>query len=496
MAIEGSPMNNPRVVVVGGGLAGMAAAHAMASNGLRVTLLEARRKTGGRAGSFVDPRTKQEVDYCQHVAMGCCTNLLTLLRNTQLLDQWHREPTLQFVAADGKPIRFAADRWLPAPLHLARSLLRMHYLPWGTRRAIQRGLMAMARGGIGDPQQTMAQWLQAQRQPADAIEQFWNVVLTSALGEDVSRVAYMPSRKVFVDGFMRHRDAYEVWIPKRSLHEIFGVQLPERLTNEGVNLRTASDVRGLRWDDQGKATAVMLADGQTIEADQFVIAVPWHQLGRTLGPDADRLSLPIETIQAWPTAPISGVHLYFDRPITDQPHAVLVGRLSQWMFQPSRLIDAARDSERDNERCIERGSERCDAGSEEGHYYQVVISASHGLRGASKEAIVGQVRDDLASVWPAAREARLLRSTLVTDPQAVFSVTTDTQSQRPTTATAIANLWLAGDWTATGWPATMEGAVISGFRAAQEVLDRAGRAVRVQAGPLEGSWLSRRIIRD
>jgi uncharacterized protein with NAD-binding domain and iron-sulfur cluster len=179
-------------------------------------------------------------------------------------------------------------------------------------------------------------------------------------------------------------------------------------------------------------------------------------------------------------APITGVHLWFDRPITSLRHAVLVGRLSQWLFNRGWSNDVARQEA---------------AAGEPGHYYQVVISASRSLAGRTSESVAQEVCQELAAIWPAAREARLLHSRVVTEPHAVFSTRPDFELLRPAQRTSVPGLLLAGDWTVTGWPATMEGAVRSGRLAAEGVLAQLGRPRPLLSRDLPRAWLSRLLIR-
>lgn len=471
-----------KVAIVGGGLAGMAAAQALATAApdLQLTLFESRRANGGRAGSFVDPATGEEVDYCQHVAMGCCTNLLGLLADCGLSDVWTRYDSLTFYHPDFEPSPFAASRWLPAPLHLLPTLGRLRYLTAGQKRQIRLGTWLLMRDS--SPRlatQTAAQWLRDAGQSDATIRDYWDVVLVSALGEASQAVAMSAARKVFVEGFLATRGASDVCVPRLSLGELFGKRLPDSLRHLGVAIRNRTAVRsvGFRRETAEHGGLVLdLADG-AIGFDQVVMAVPWHQIGKILEPRlAESAGLRPQQWGAFPASPISGVHLWFDRPITAAPHAVLVGSLAQWMFR------------RPTEPPL-MGTDRS------GHYYQVVISASRSVRQASSDQVVGQVVQDLGVAFPAARTARLLAARVVTDPQAVFSVSPAVEAARPEAATRIAALHLAGDFVRTGWPATMEGAVISGRLAAASVLRALGRPPCPVRPGLSWGMLARWLIR-
>jgi squalene-associated FAD-dependent desaturase len=468
-----------RIIIIGGGLAGMSAAATLAGQPVSVRLLESRRTLGGRAGSYLDPVSNQEIDYCQHVGMGCCGHLIDFLQKTGQSDRWQRAGHLTFIDGRGRRFGLSADRLLPAPLHLARSMARQFYLPFSARWAIAKALLRMARDPNGPADERFYGWLQASGQPPVAIDRFWNVILTSALGEDVRRVAYRPARKVLVDGFMRHASAYEVLIPQQPLAQLFGDHTSAWLTRNSVEVVSAASVRELVVDGQ-RATHCGLHDGRRMDADQFIVAVPWHQLARTLGAATRQIAPSADLYREIPSAPISGVHLWFDRAVTDLPHAVFVDRLSQWMFQrpvgPSRTDPVA-------------------AGSS--HYLQIVISASRGLAGRDREDVLAEIVGDLRSAFPAARDAQLLRAKIVTDPSAVFSVTPAVERLRPASETPLTNVHLAGDWTRTGWPATMEGALISGRTAAARALAALQLAAPASlTTELTDGWLARMLIRN
>jgi squalene-associated FAD-dependent desaturase len=444
-----------RVVIVGGGLAGLAAAAALADEGLDITLLEARRKVGGRAASFEDPVAGGLVDACQHVAMGCCTNFLDLCRRAGLADALRQDRTLFFIGPDGERAACTPSRWLPAPLHLAPLLLGMRHFSFREKVALALGMVRLARvrGGDAVGAQTARAWLESAGQPSRVIDLFWQPVLESALGESIDLVSVAAARKVAVDGFLAHREAADLYVPTVPLGELFGDSLATWLGARGVRVRPGRTVTGIERDGTGRACAVVYGD-EKIPCDAVVVALPWKQAAR-LVPDLvpaaeDRLA----------GSPITAVHLWFDRDVVDLPHAVLVGRVSQWVF---RADDAA--------------------GGAPG-YCQVVISASRGLfegdRGRLLDAVVAELRE----VFPAARAAKLVDSRIVTDPTAVLSVRPGVESARPPAQTPIENLFLAGDWTATGWPSTMEGAVRSGRLAAEAVLAKVGRPRRLLAADL------------
>jgi hypothetical protein len=457
---ETAVASGPRTVVVGGGLAGLAAAAALADAGLPVTVVESRRRVGGRAASFEDPLGGL-VDACQHVAMGCCTNFLDLCRRAGLEDALRRDRTLWFIDPDGTRAACTPSRTLPAPLHLVPLLLGMRHFSLRERWALARGMLRLAWRGAadGDSRQTALDWLQQAGQPERVIRLFWQPVLESALGESIDLVSLSAARKVAVDGFLAHREAADLLVPTVPLGVLFGERLAGWLAARGVEIRTGSTATAVERDLAGRVAAVRCGD-ERFACAALVVALPWRQAARLLPdlvPGADeRLA----------GSPITAVHLWFDRDVVDVPHAVLVGRVSQWVF---RAEDAA-----------------ATAG-----YCQVVISASRGLLGGDRERLVETVVAELRAVFPRAREARLLQSKIVTDPTAVLSVRPGVEAVRPPARTTVPNLFLAGDWTATGWPSTMEGAVRSGRLAAFAAAQSLGHA----AAPLVADLPKNPLVR-
>ncbi len=457
------PPPSPRIAIIGGGLAGLAAAVGLADRGLHIELLETRRQLGGRAGSFRDPATGELVDHCQHVSLGCCTNLDDFCRRAGLTDLLHRQRTLHFFGPDNRRYDLAASRWLPAPLHLLPSLLSLRYSSWRERLAIIRALRQLAHESSDDG--SIGPWLRAHGQTDRAIELFWTPIIVSALSETLDRAAVPPVRKVFVDSFLGSRRACEMQTPRVPLGELYGNQLEQWLGQHGAAVRRECGVKQLIGDAAGVKN-MLLDDGQQQPIDAVVVAVPWRRVSELLSEPLRAALSGLREIDRFESAPITAVHLWFDAPITDLPHAVLPGRTSQWLFRHPQQ-------------------------QSESHYYQVVISASRNLADQSRDQIIEEVRGELAAIWPAAAEAKLLQARVVTEQHAVFSPLPGADKLRPPQKTSVPNLFLAGDWTATGWPATMEGAVRSGYLAAEALLAHLGQPAKLLAPDLPRPFLSR-----
>ncbi len=481
-----------KIVIVGGGLAGLAAAVGLADSGAQIELIEAKQSLGGRAGSYRDAETGELIDHCQHVAMGGCTNFLHLCEKTGCSELLERHRRLYFFSADGQRSDFAASRWLPAPLHLMPALFGMKYLNWRDKRSIGQGMLALMRlhfrnrdvGLIEERENpSILGWLQQQKQTPAAIERFWKVVLVSALADSLENISLEAAHRVFLHGFLGHRSAADVLIPKVSLAELYDQRIAGWLGSQGVQISTAEPVKQIV---RGEGAQLMVETAQrTIAADAVVSAVTWKQVrGLLAKPLAADWSDELAHLDELKSSPISSVHLRTDRPLMDLSHAVLIERLSQWIFARQNAAEA-------NE-----------------YGYQVVISGTHALSGQPKEKVIDEVWRDLQAVFPAAREAKLLRAKLITQRDAVFRETWD-QNVRHYFSQAVevrphlehraaASLFFAGDWLNDGWYATMEGAVRSGYRAAEQVRQqfRVQPAAPILQPDLPRGWLAWLLIRN
>jgi squalene-associated FAD-dependent desaturase len=435
-----------RIAIIGAGLAGLAAATALAGRGFEITILESRNRLGGRAGSFTDASSGQLVDACQHVSMGCCTNLAHFCRTVCIAHYLKPQRQLYFMTPDARVSRFRAD-FLPAPLHLFRSFLRLHYLSLADKLRIARGLLRLQRAKAEDDPPFL-DWLQRNGQSAAAIDHFWGVVLTSALNEVPERIGLRYARKVFVDGFLKHRRGFEVELPTVPLGRLYGAELQDWLAAHQVRIRLNSAVKFCNDFDK-RIGAVTTRDGETVEAEWFISAVPFDRLLDLLPADSISRHPYFANLKHLEVSPITSVHLWYDRPITALPHVVLIDCVGQWVFNRGESSPAE-------------------------HYVQIVVSAARQFRGLGHEEVERRIVAEMAALFPAARTATLRRARVVTEHAATFSAVPGVDQWRPDQASPLENMFVAGDWTATGWPATMEGAVRSGYLAAQMLLHRLG----------------------
>jgi uncharacterized protein with NAD-binding domain and iron-sulfur cluster len=277
------------------------------------------------------------------------------------------------------------------------------------------------------------------------------VVLVSALGETVDHASLAAAKMVFRNAFLSSREASDLLLPRLTLRAIFHDRVGRWLAERGVVIHLESPIRQIEGDRR-RAHAVVLADGMRREFDRVVVAVPWRNVQALFAEESLAAMPALARVEQIEPAAITAVHLWFDRPITMLRHAVLVGRLSQWVFTHScHAGETPAPQPAPQQSC------------------QVVISASHRLPARSHDELLAEVCGDLEAVWPEARRAKLIHSRVIVQPAAVFSVQPGVDRFRPPQQTPMANLALAGDWTATGWPATMEGAILSGYRAVKAI---------------------------
>lgn len=443
------------VVVIGGGLAGLAAAAGLASHGFRVTVLESRPRLGGRATSVVDNTTGELIDNCQHVSMGCCTHFAHFCKLIEIDQHFVTEDELVFIDRNNRHSRLA-NRFGPAPFHLFHAFRKLKFLSLAEKKQLAFGLKKLSALLPKDisSNQSFGDWLVANGQSEGVIRKYWHTVLVSALSESLDRIDVGVARKVFVDGFLTHRDAWKISLATVPLGELYGENLIEWFQRRDGSIRTKAGVEKLSVEND-KVCSIELRNGETLEADHFVLAVPWHLVGKLL-PESIRENDCYRQVDQIEAAPISSAHLWLDREFTPMRHAVFVDRLSQWMFNRTAIHKLDSNQNRDL------------------YYYQIVISNSRDLAGMPQTEIIDRIMDDLAEIWPEVKNAKLLNSRIITEHKAVFSPTPGIERNRPAQQTPISNLQIAGDWTQTGWPATMEGAVRSGFLAAENVLHSDG----------------------
>jgi squalene-associated FAD-dependent desaturase len=430
------------VAVIGGGLAGLAAACALADAGYQVELFERRPYLGGRASSYELPATGEVVDNCQHVLLGCCTNLIDFYRRLDVEQQirWYDEIT--FILPGGKSSTLKPGA-LPAPFHAAPSFLGSSVLDLADKLAISRAMLELVPPLKNGDEENFLAWLVRHHQTKQAIDRFWAPVLVSALNEDLDRVSVGYAALVFRESFLKSAEAGRMGIPAVPLSQLYGTAAQYIEARKGkVHLRATVD--SISNEDDGVRLCI---GGEDVRADYAVLATPFNGVEKLLSDTPEMESLRRDA-RGLESSPITGIHLWFDREITPLEHAVLLERTIQWMFHKSRILTTRRDS------------------APQGSYIELVVSSSKTLATKPRGEIIDCAVRELAEFFPIVSQAKLTKSTVIKEIHATFSPAPGSDAFRPSHKTPWARLFLAGDWTATKWPATMEGAVRSGYAAA------------------------------
>jgi squalene-associated FAD-dependent desaturase len=460
-----SPSQGSTVAIAGGGLAGLAAGCALSSAGFRVTLFERRPYLGGRASSYQHPGTGEIVDNCQHVLFGCCTNLIEFYRRIGVEKNIRWSDTMTFVEPGGRT-SVLKQSFLPAPLHTVPSFLSFPFLDTRDKIAIARAMAALIPIPLRDTGESFLNWLHRHGQTENAIARFWNPVLVSALSEDLDLVSVSYASQVVRES-MKSETARRMGIPSIPLTDLYR-SADEYIRARGGDIRFRVGVESFRAQT---AEVSVVANGQEEKFDYLLLAVPFDVLARLL-PDSPAAAPLAQMLSNFETSPITGIHLWFDRQITDLDHAVLLDRTIQWMFHKSKLIEAR-----------ENGT---------GSYVELVVSSSKSLIEKSRGEIVDLAVQELGEFFPAVQDAKLVKSTVIKEVHATYSPRPGVDHYRPRPETAWPRVFLAGDFVATGWPATMEGAVRSGYLAAESLARVSGvREPKFLVPDLPGSGFMR-----
>jgi squalene-associated FAD-dependent desaturase len=459
MSVEPQNSQRPTVAIIGGGLAGLSAGSALADAGYQVELFERRPYLGGRASSYELPGTGEVVDNCQHVLLGCCTNLIDFYRRLSVEQQirWYDEITFLLPGGRSSTLKPGA---LPPPLHAAPSFLDSAVLDLKDRLAIARVMIALVPALPKDEGENFLSWLLRHGQTQKAINRFWAPVLVSALNEDLDRISVRYAGQVFRESFLKSAEAGHMGVPAVPLSQLYGTAA-EYIEARGGKVHVRASVDSVQADGDGVQLRI---GGEEVRADYGVLATPFGGVEKLLS-DAPELASLREQLHKLESSPITGIHLWFDREITPLEHAVLLERTIQWMFHKSKILASRRDA------------------AQSGSYVELVVSSSKTLVDKPRGEIIELAVRELGEFFPAVREAKLTKATVIKEVHATFSPTPGSDAYRPSHNSPWPRLFLAGDWTATGWPSTMEGAVRSGYGAAEAV---SGRKIQVPDLPAKG----------
>ena len=432
------------VIVIGGGPAGIAAACALAERGRKTLLLERAPRLGGRAASFNYVTMDEEVDYGQHVLMRCCTASIDLLQQLGMETSVRFQKSLRvpIVCGTGRSVftSVIASVPLPGPLHLLPSLIQYHPLSFRERVAVLRAGLSLLTQNPRE-EQTFANWLSSHGQTERAIARLWEPICIATLNERPHAVSARAAQMIFKEGFFSPHGA-EMGLFTLPLSRIFSAAIPF-LRARGGEVRTDAPVRRI-LAEEGKVHGVELITGERIESNEVIATIPPYDLLPLL-PEAvisDPLFTRLEKIRF---SPIVNLHLWFDRPVMEEPFLIAVDSPVQAIFDLTKI-----------------------QGREGATHIVLSQSAARDLIDIPITTIKERLFSTLSALLPKAHKACLLDDLLIKSPRATFVPAPGSAVLRPGAQTPIGGLLLAGDYTATGWPSTIEGAIRSGRGAAAE----------------------------
>ncbi len=460
---------NKSVTVIGGGVAGISAACALAEAGFQVHLVERRGYLGGRASSYLHPGVDEIIDNCQHVLFGCCTNLIGFYKRIAASDKvrWTTEMTM---IEPGGRRSILGPSWLPAPLHGLPRLMTANAFTWSDKLALARAFQAMLRPIPAESTETLAEWLVRHHQTGGAIERFWKLVIASALNAEIECIALPYAAKVIRELFMNSADAGAMGINTVPLTELYaGVQTFLQQRSSALHLN--SNIESVEWDEETSQWTLGTKDGP-LTTQFLVLALPFEATAKLLpkmppAEGAEQLARNIAQHEHWP---ICSAHLWFDREITELDHAVLLDREIHWLFNRGRLQPGRK---------------------QKGSYIEVEVSASRVFAARERNEAIALTLRELAEFFPAVAEAKLVKSALVKEVRATFGVPPGIDEARPPAQSPWPNCFLAGDWTRTGWPSTMESAARSGHHAAEALCAAVGEPRTILVPDLKPQGLMR-----
>ena len=457
------------VTVIGGGVAGMSAACALAEAGLRVQLVERRGYLGGRASSYLHPGVGEVIDNCQHVLFGCCTNLVCFYKRIGVADQIHWTSEMTMIEPGGRR-SLLGPSFLPAPLHGLPKMMTAKAFSFADKLALARAFRALIRPVPRDSRESLGDWLRRHNQTRGVLDRFWRLVIASALNADIDSIALPYAAKVIRELFMNSAIAGRMGMSTVPLSELYG-GAQRFLEAHHSDIRFNSNVEAAEWDEETSQWVLATRNGLLL-SDFLVLALPFEATAKLLPrmppvEAADALSLQLEHLVHWP---ICSVHLWFDREITTLDHAVLLDRDIHWMYNKSRLQPWRR---------------------QKGSYVELVVSASRAFAALDRHDAIARALAELAEYFPVVAEAKLEKAALVKEMRATFGVPPGIDASRPTAVSPWTNCFLAGDWTATGWPSTMESAARSGHLAAEAICAAIGEPRAMLDADLKPTGLMR-----
>jgi zeta-carotene desaturase len=438
------------VLIIGGGFSGLAAGVALAEAGRSVRLLEQKPHLGGRAHSFLDPATGSVVDNGQHIFMGCYHAAIRFLSTIGTLDRirFQQHLTVHFLERNRR-LTVLQCPGLLSPWHVLLGVLRSGSFAFKEKLEVLRlgGSLQWAKAmEHGSERLSVREWLSRLGQSERLQRNFWDLLCIAALNEDPSVASAALFERVLRLALFTSPEDSRIGIPGVGLSDVYVDAANAYIRARGGRVECGRSVASLLVSE-GRCRGVRLSTGEEIEAESVLSAVPSFQLARLLPGELLRREPFFASVVSLRPAPIISINLWFDRAITELDFVGLRGTTIQWLFNKGKILGLGEN------------------------YVSLVLSGAHRHIGRSKEELLATALLELGDLFPGAQTAKLHHWLIIKERFATFSPTWEAQQLRPTARTPARGLYLAGDWTATGLPATIESAVQSGYTAVGAILD-------------------------
>jgi hydroxysqualene dehydroxylase len=441
------------VIIIGCGLSGLSAAVELSLNRKNVLLLEQRQYCGGRVYSFIDKTTNDCIDNGQHLMMGCYRATRRYLRLIGTENLAELQPALHIDFLTPQEIMHSLKcSVLPAPLHILSGLLGFNSIPLNDRFGMCKLIKELP--SISSLKEneldklTADEWLTKHGQSDLSRKYLWDIITIGALNNHPQKVSALMLFRVLRAAFLGRRENSSLLVPRVGLSELFVNPAVQFIESHGGEVRTGVNVEGFMFK-KNCIHSIQTTNDEKFIAKSFISSVPWHVFDKFQFRTAPGLSVKTKSKSHFHSSPIISIHLWFDKEITNLDFAALINTRIQWLFNKNRLLTRSNIPLKSSKQ-----------------YLSLVISGAQEFIGSTNAQLVEIAIEDLKKVLPEAQDVKVVHSVIIKEKRATFSPSPGLESLRPAAQTEYENFFLAGDWTSTGLPATIEGAVISGVKAA------------------------------
>ena len=438
-----------RALIIGAGFAGLSAGVALAERGVKVTVIEQRRILGGRAYSIEDGATGELIDNGQHAFLGAFHETQKFLRTigTENLVRYQDRFRMVLSEPEGRRMILTCPP-LPPPLHLSVGVAFCRGLSIRDRLRLLRAGVSIATTRSLPETMTLHDWMDSLHQPESLRQRWWYPLAISALNELPHRASADLFLRILRLAFFGSVRDSSFGIITVGLGNLYTEQSRTFIESHGGEVYLNAPAAQLAFSGR-RLEAVVLRNGGAMTADHYISAVPHHALQKLLPPELVQRGAPFEALAHLGDSPMVSIHLWFDRPVMDEEFIGLIDSPVQWVFDKSRLWTE---------------------GETQAKGLACITSGAYDLIDRSKEDLIALAHKELGRFFPEVRKAKLVHSRLIKERLATYSCTPEAERWRPKQETPYENFFLAGDWTRTGLPATIEGAVTSGHRCAEMIL--------------------------